>query len=104
MTVEQRQCEEVTPVRDYQIASGDSHIETPPWVWAERLPQEFRERGPRHVVLPDGNDGWVMEGMAKPAPLLGAAVTGGQMYAEIRHDGFKYSDNLPGTGGPEQRL
>ena len=92
-------------MRDYQAVSADSHLENPPWQWAERLPKEYRERGPRRIEMPDGGEGWVMEGQ-KPEQLKAMAITGGLPYHQIQGGSAKigYSDLPPGTGGPEQRV
>jgi predicted TIM-barrel fold metal-dependent hydrolase len=87
--------------RNYEVISADAHIEAPP-VWAERIPEGLRERAPRIVSLPDGGDGWQL-GDGEPAP-LGLQLTGGMKYTEFIERGQSYADDLPGAGGPAQRL
>jgi predicted TIM-barrel fold metal-dependent hydrolase len=88
-------------MRNYQLVSADSHLEAPP-VWAERLPKDLRDKGPRMVELEDG-DGVVL-GDGDPVPITGLALTAGQKYAEIRPRGRKYSEE-PGAGvNPQQRV
>ena len=48
--------------RTYQVISGDGHVETPPDGWLEYVPDEYRDRAPRLIRLPDGSDGWLVEG------------------------------------------
>ena len=48
--------------RRYQIISGDGHIETPPDGWLAYVPDKYRDRAPRLIRLPDGSDGWLVEG------------------------------------------
>jgi predicted TIM-barrel fold metal-dependent hydrolase len=48
--------------RDYQIISADSHIEYPPHLWAKGTPEQFRDLAPKHIKLPDGSDGFLVEG------------------------------------------
>ena len=39
---------------DYRIISSDNHIVEPPDLWTERLPAEYKERGPTVKHTPDG--------------------------------------------------
>src|SRR5207249_10478322 len=48
--------------RKYQIISGDGHVETPPDGWLEYVPEQYRDRAPRLIRLPNGADGWLVEG------------------------------------------
>jgi predicted TIM-barrel fold metal-dependent hydrolase len=89
-------------VRDYNIISADSHLETPPTLWTDRIPASMRDKAPRVVDLPDGGEGWAI-GEGEPAP-LGLNATGGQRYTEFVPRGLRYTDTPPGTGGPEQRI
>jgi predicted TIM-barrel fold metal-dependent hydrolase len=89
-------------MREYRVISADSHLETPPDKWVERLPVAMREYGPRVVDLPDGGQGWLI-GEGEPVP-LGLATTGGLSYPEFRTRGLRYDSGLPGTGDPRQRL
>lgn len=88
--------------RNYELVSADSHLETPPDLWSDRLPEPLRARAPRAVELEDGGDGWKL-GDKEPVP-LGLQVTGGQKYTEFVTRGRSFAEGLPGTGGPEERL
>ena len=48
--------------RKYRVISGDGHVETPPDGWLARIPAQYRDRAPRLIRLPDGADGWLVEG------------------------------------------
>ena len=48
--------------RKYRVISGDGHVETPPDGWLARIPEKYRDRAPRLIRLPDGSDGWLVEG------------------------------------------
>jgi len=48
--------------RRYQVISGDGHVETPPDGWLAYVPDKYRDRAPRLIRLPDGSDGWIVEG------------------------------------------
>jgi uncharacterized protein len=89
-------------MRQYNAISADSHLEGPPEKWASRLPKSVRQFAPRTVQLPEGGDGWQI-GDSQPVA-LGLQVTGGQAYGEFKNRGRSFSENLPGTGGAEQRL
>lgn len=88
--------------RKYQVISADGHVETPP-VWVKYVPDQWKERAPRLIRLPDGGEGWIIEGQ----PLLrnGQNITG---RGPIRFDVGSYfkPDGSPndGAGPPEQRL
>jgi uncharacterized protein len=48
--------------RTYQVISGDGHVETPPDGWRKYVPEQWRDRAPRLIRLPNGADGWLVEG------------------------------------------
>jgi uncharacterized protein len=48
--------------RKYQVISGDGHVETPPSGWVKYVPEHHRDRAPRLIRLPNGADGWLVEG------------------------------------------
>jgi len=52
-------------MRDYQLISGDSHVNEPPDLWTSRLPARFRDRAPHMERFPQG-DAWVLEGALDP--------------------------------------
>ena len=88
--------------RKYQVISADGHVETPP-VWTKYVPEKWQDRAPRLVSLPDGGEGWLIEGQ----PLLknGQNITG---RGPIRFDFGSYyrPDGSPndGAGPATQRL
>ncbi|MFA5884969.1 MAG: amidohydrolase family protein [Acidimicrobiia bacterium] len=88
--------------RKYRVISADGHVETPP-LWTKYVPDQWQPRAPRLVPLPDGGEGWLIEGQ----PLLrnGQNITG---RGPIRFDVGSYyrPDGSPndGAGPPEQRL
>ena len=89
--------------RKYRIISADGHVETPPDPWVKYVPEKWKDRAPRLVKLPDGGEGWLLEGQ----PLLknGQNVTG---RGPISFDAASYyrKDGSPADGaGPGlQRL
>jgi predicted TIM-barrel fold metal-dependent hydrolase len=89
--------------RYYQTISADGHVETPPEPWVKYVPEQWRERAPRLLKLPDGGEGWVIEG--QPMMRNGQNVTGRK---PITFDAASYfnADGSPAEGaGPAlQRL
>ena len=89
--------------RYYQVISADGHVETPPDPWVKYVPEKWKDRAPRLINLPDGGEGWIIEGQ----PLLknGQNITG---RGPIRFDfGSYYKPDgsfNDGAGGPVQRL
>ena len=88
--------------RSYRVISADGHVETPPF-WTKYVPDKWQDRAPRLIELPDGGEGWLIEGQ----PLLrnGQNITG---RGPIRFDLGSYykPDGSPndGAGPAEQRL
>jgi len=88
--------------RKYRVISADGHVETPPY-WTKYVPEKWRERAPRLIKLPEGGEGWIIEGQ----PLLrnGQNITGRGPISFDTGSYFK-PDGSPndGAGPPEQRL
>ena len=59
--------------RQYQVISADGHVETPP-VWTKYVPEQWQDRAPRLVNLPEGGEGWLIEG--QPMLRNGQNITG----------------------------
>jgi predicted TIM-barrel fold metal-dependent hydrolase len=96
-------------MRKYSCVSSDSHLECSPDMWRGWVDPEFRDWVPAVVKLPDGGDGLLFRGATEPLPIT-RSLAGG-----IRHvhrettdasarKGASYSDGLPGSGGPDQRV
>ena len=89
--------------RHYQIISADGHLEGPPDAWTKYVPERWRDRAPRMIPLPEGGEGWLIEGM----PLLhnGQNMTAAN---SVRFQGASYyeEDGSPvaGAGDAAQRL
>ncbi|MBO3747347.1 amidohydrolase family protein [Streptosporangiaceae bacterium NEAU-GS5] len=89
--------------RTYRVISSDGHLEIPPDGWMAHVPERHRGRAPRLIRLPDGGEGWLVEGM----PLIhnGTNIAGGRTMKIV---GASYWEDdgtpAPGTGGPVQRL
>lgn len=87
--------------RNYQYISADSHLQIPCDRWTPRVPEKYRDRAPRFVHLPDGSDGWIIEG--RPLYQTGVGLCAGRPYEEWDPRGQSYN-GAAGTGSPEQRL
>jgi len=89
--------------KHYQIISADGHVETPPDGWVRYVPEQWRDRAPRLLSLPDGGEAWLVEG--KPLLHNGQNITG---RGPVRFSGASYfnEDGSPndGAGDAGQRL
>jgi uncharacterized protein len=88
--------------REYRLMSSDGHLEVPPERWTHRVPQQYRDRAPRSIHLPDGGDALLIEGQ----PLLEANfldLRAGRPAGQWQPFGIKVED-AAGTGSAEQRV
>jgi predicted TIM-barrel fold metal-dependent hydrolase len=88
--------------REYRLMSSDGHLEVPPERWVHRVPQQYRDRAPRTIHLPDGGDALLIEGQ----PLLEANfldLRAGRPAGQWQPFGLKVED-AAGTGSAEQRV
>jgi len=86
---------------DYHYISADSHFESPPDMWTHRVPKQYRDRAPRRIKLPNGQDAIVEEG--RPIEYSGTNLFGGKTHEEFSPVGLDF-DNACGAGTPAQRL
>jgi predicted TIM-barrel fold metal-dependent hydrolase len=88
---------------EFPYISGDSHLETSPEHWRNRVAPQHRDRAPRLTRLADGSDALLIEGA--PARRLNMGdFYGGKGRANRAWGAGATYDNTPGTGSPEQRL
>ena len=89
--------------RHYQVISADGHIETPPDVWVKYVPEQYRNRAPRLVDLPEGGQGWIVEG--RPLQIVGRQITG-RKTVQFTADTYYKPDGttVDGAGDGYQRL
>lgn len=89
--------------RKYAVISGDGHLETPPDRWLKYVPEAYRERAPRLIKLPDGGEGWLVEGL--PMIHNGQNLAAGRR-VKVRGESYWNADGSPaaGTGDARQRL
>ena len=90
------------PLRDHhQIVSVDDHLIEHPRVWQDRLPEKFKERGPR-IIEKDNKHIWVYDGDVYPTVGLNAVV--GKPPEEWGLDPVRYEDMIPGCYDPAARI
>ncbi|MCK0517383.1 amidohydrolase family protein [Williamsia sp. DF01-3] len=90
------------PLQDHhKIVSVDDHLIEHPRVWQDRLPETFRDRGPR-IVEANGNHVWNYDGTAFPT--VGLNAVAGKPPEEWGMDPVRYEDMIPGCYDPSARL
>ena len=100
----------------YRAISADGHVNEPPTLWTERLPDKFKERGP-HVVETRKTKGhaWIMEGQKRPSPMGFSSMyfrSGKRFdraslidsFKQIKDRGVRYEDVFPGSYDPAARV
>jgi uncharacterized protein len=87
----------------FPFISGDSHLETHPKHWVDRVPAKHRDRAPRVIRLPGGTDAWLVEG-TPVRPISWGDLYGGKGRQQFGRTETMTYDNTPGTGSPEQRI
>jgi predicted TIM-barrel fold metal-dependent hydrolase len=100
----------------YKAISADGHVNEPPELWVENLPEKFRERGPRVIETPKTKGhAWIMEGQTRPS-VMGfstmyfrsgkrfdrASLVEG--FKQIKDRGVRYEDLFPGSYDPKARV
>ena len=87
--------------RQYQVISGDGHIDLNPDVWRNRVAAKWRDRALKRVKMPNGSDAVVVDG-GKPNTI------GVTRSVRVAHKDLAKQvptfENSAGTGSPEQRL
>lgn len=99
---------------DAQLISIDDHVIEPPHVWQDRLPEKYREAGPRFVEVEGdfidvaGNDvsgqreAWVFEDRMYPNFALNAVVD--RDPSEFGSEPYRLEEIMPGCHQPEERV
>ena len=100
----------------YKAISADGHVNEPPNLWVENLPEKFRDRGPRVIETPKTKGhAWIMEGQQRPS-VMGfssmyfrsskrfdrASLVEG--FKQIKDRGVRYEDLFPGSYDPKARV
>lgn len=87
--------------RSFPVISGDSHLEVDSKNWIDRVPEQYRDRAPRLLHLPDGTDAWLVEGT--PLRSNSGDLYGGKGRDKWHPGGQSYAET-PGTGPGSQRV
>jgi predicted TIM-barrel fold metal-dependent hydrolase len=101
---------------EYRAISADGHVNEPPTLWVDRLPDKFKDRGPRVIETPNTKGhAWIVEGQTRPAPMgfssryfksekrydRASLVEG---FKRIKDRGVRYEDLFPGSYDPAERV
>ena len=87
---------------DVQIISVDDHVIEHPTVWQDRLPEKYKEAGPKIVRDDAGNDVWMFEG--RPHYNIGLNAVAGKRREDYGVDPARYEDMRPGCYLIDDRL
>ena len=86
--------------RNYRLISADSHVEVAPDRWSQGIPQKYQGLAPKRITLPNGGDGFLVEGGIYQG---GSNLYAGKSPEEYSPIGIKW-DESAGTGDGQQRL
>ena len=101
---------------DVQLVSVDDHLIERPNVWIDRLPQKYRDRGPRIVEatgdetdqygfgqrVSKGNQVWMLEDTVYAQ--LGLNAVAGKPREQIGTDPVRFDEMIPGCYDPAARV
>src|SRR5262249_2415700 len=88
--------------KDVQIVSVDDHVIEHRNVWQDRLPERFKEAGPRNFRDDKGDDVWEFEGRRTYS--IGISAVAGKPREEFSRDPTRYDDMIPGCYDPQARV
>jgi predicted TIM-barrel fold metal-dependent hydrolase len=100
----------------YRGISADGHINEPPTLWVDNLPDKFKARGPRIIETPrTKGHAWIMEGQKRPSPMGFSSMYSRaskrfdraslvDSFKQIRDRGVRYEDVFPGSYDPAARV
>jgi predicted TIM-barrel fold metal-dependent hydrolase len=87
---------------DVQIVSVDDHVIEHANVWQDRLPQKYKEAGPKNIRDAAGNDAWWFEGESRYN--IGLNAVAGKPREEYGMNPVSYDDMREGCYEPKARL
>jgi predicted TIM-barrel fold metal-dependent hydrolase len=91
------------PLQDHmKILSVDDHLVEHPRVWQDRLPEKYKEAGPRIIENEHGHHVWLYEGRLYPQ--IGLNAVAGREPKDYGMDPVRYDDMIPGCYDPVQRV
>ena len=87
---------------EYRAISADGHVNEPPTLWQDRLPDKFKDRGPRIIETPNTKGhAWIMEGQKRPSPMGFSSM---YSRASKRFDRASLVDSFKTDQGPRRAL
>jgi predicted TIM-barrel fold metal-dependent hydrolase len=91
---------------ELQLISSDSHVSEPPDLWMERIDTKYRDRAPRVVLNPEGQEGAYLVYEGYPPHNLAIGLGAGRTPEELASflKTGTYADARPGGWDPAQRL
>jgi uncharacterized protein len=101
---------------EYRAISADGHVNEPPTLWTENLPDRFKERGPRIIETPNTKGhAWIMEGQKRPSVMGFSSMYSRSSrrfdraslvdsFKQIKNRGVRYDDVFPGSYDPKARV
>ncbi|MCU1346722.1 MAG: amidohydrolase [Acidimicrobiia bacterium] len=87
---------------DAQIVSVDDHVVEPPNVWQDRLPQKYKELGPKNIRDNEGRDIWMFED--RPYFNVGLNAVAGKEKADYGLDPVSYDQMRKGCWDIKARV
>ncbi len=87
---------------DYPIVDADSHVNEPPDLWTERLPEKYRERAPR-VEHTEKGDVWSFDRGKEKWP-IGLTAVAGLSFFDYKPIGISYESMRRGSFDSAARL
>jgi len=100
----------------YRAISADGHINEPPTLWVDNLPEKYKERGPRVIETPTTKGhAWIMEGQSRPSVMGFSSIyfksskkfdraSIVESFKNIKDRGVRYEDLFPGSWDPKARV
>ncbi len=100
----------------YRSISADGHVNEPPTLWTDRLPEKFKDRGPRVIETPKTKGhAWIMEDQKRPSVMGFSSMYSRSSkrfdraslidsFKQIKDRGVRYEDMFPGSYDPAARL
>ncbi len=86
-----------------RIVDADCHILEPPDIWANWLPEKFRDKAPKLVKDHEGGDAWQTAVGGDPDP-IGLVATPGMAWDNFRWFGVTYEEARAGCYNGAERL
>jgi predicted TIM-barrel fold metal-dependent hydrolase len=100
----------------YKAISADGHVNEPPTLWVDNLPEKYKDRGPR-IIETEKTKGhaWIMEDQTRPSVMGFSSMyfkSAGkfdrrnliEQFKQIKSRGVRYEDLFPGSYDPVARV